>query len=344
MQLLKYIPWLLFFVLPLTGNTQNLVPNGSFEQLKPNYTLGSFYRDFDTSIKFWHSPGNYPPFVIKKEPFEPPERKVMDGFGCFYFLPRTGRVAIHMHNHVYLGEPGGRNNWRSYLQTQLTSKLEQGKKYEVKFYVLFSSSSSISMNEIGIFFSNDSVRENRQKAYTDPTYSMFTPPLTPQLEYTGENLKDTSKWVEMKWIYTATGNENWITIGRFNNDTLSKQKMDTLNFKCEIDTNMYKSYLSFVYLLDDVSVVELGPVYGETKACRNDSVLLVALADSFEYWSSSAAGTDTLSLNDSIWVKITSDTSVYLFADSVYQTALKAVDYPVLNLSGQRYKCEGDEI
>ena len=105
---------------------------------------------------------------------------------------------------------------REYLQVQLIDTLINGKLYCVEFFVSqcgissFSSHTPIAITEIGLLFSSNSIISG--------TFSIL--PYTPQIvSPVGVYLNDTTLWMKIFGLYTATGNERYITIGNFKNDT-----------------------------------------------------------------------------------------------------------------------------
>ncbi len=85
--------------------------------------------------------------------------------------------------------------------------------------------------------------------------------------YNAELVKKTNKWIEVKSIYTANGNEKYLTIGNFNPNLvythISKKK------------NKIKEKYTY-YFIDDVSLVEIRDssecACNEEKSIKKDSV------------------------------------------------------------------------
>lgn len=103
------------------------------------------------------------------------------------------------------------DNYREYIQGQTSAPLVAGQKYVVKFYVSLPDNVMWGSNALQVYFSNTQYTHN-----ACPSNQLM--PLTPQLSYCGPPIMDTANWVELKWIYTATGGERFFVIGNFNND------------------------------------------------------------------------------------------------------------------------------
>ena len=109
-------------------------------------------------------------------------------------------------------------NSREYIQGSLSQPLVAGQKYCVKFYTALSKNSPMAFAKLGVYFSNTKVVHT----YCPGTGVNGTLlPFTPQLVWCGPVIKDTVAWTEVKWIYTATGGEQYFTVGNFNTDANS---------------------------------------------------------------------------------------------------------------------------
>ena len=132
----------------------------------------------------------------------------------------------------------GSINYREYLQTKLIQKLEPSKTYSLTFYVSFYGA-NYSLTKIGALFSQNNYNSNG-----------YTPIIaTPQIVNQNSTLGDSLNWMKIEGIFTATGNEEFLTIGYFE-DTLSVS--DTLN--------IYKEPLVFLdsyYFIDGVNLIEI---------------------------------------------------------------------------------------
>lgn len=132
------------------------------------------------------------------------------------------------------------SGWREYLQGTLTEPLVAGQTYCVTFYVSLADNVKFASNNIGVHFSNTQV--NVSCATVGGASNL---PLTPQLVYSGPDLIVTNDWQRLQWDYTATGGEQYLVIGNYNND-------DNTDYTC-VNEGAFNPYA--YYYVDDVSVV-----------------------------------------------------------------------------------------
>ena len=127
-------------------------------------------------------------------------------------------------------------NYREYIEGSLSSTLVAGQKYCVKLYMSLANC-KWGTDDFGVYFTNALA-----------TYNFCTNdaplPVTPQLTWCGAAIMEMDEWVEVKWSYTATGNENFFIIGNFNNDN----NTDLVDNLC----NSIHPYA--YYFIDDVSI------------------------------------------------------------------------------------------
>lgn len=124
--------------------------------------------------------------------------------------------------------------YREYLQAPLTQPLLAGVWYYVSFYVSPSEFFGCSVMNIGAYFS--------AIAPTNFFYNALD--LEPQVESSQGFLVGFDNWILIEGCFQATGGEQYITLGNFNNDA------DTpLGPTCVSDPTSY-------YYLEDVSVVQ----------------------------------------------------------------------------------------
>jgi hypothetical protein len=127
-------------------------------------------------------------------------------------------------------------NVREYLEVSLSDSLKQGFNYCIKFYVSLAENFPLASDGIGAYFSMDSV------LYSMPFFGVLN--LLPQVQnLSGNIIGDSINWTLIQGEFTATGGEQFMTIGNFKNDALT----DTAN-----SANGNFSY----FYIDDVSVIE----------------------------------------------------------------------------------------
>ncbi len=119
---------------------------------------------------------------------------------------------------LYLSAP---NNYREYLQGELEQPLKKGSKYQVSFYVSLADKSNFALRDIGVLFS-----PNRSKEDTRKVIKYFS-----NLRGNGRSsfvevrnwmyFGNKSGWTQVSTTITAKGNEKYMTIGNFRDDTKS---------------------------------------------------------------------------------------------------------------------------
>lgn len=132
------------------------------------------------------------------------------------------------------------SGWREYLQGTLSVPLVAGQTYCVTFYVSLADGVKFASNNIGVYFSNTVVNVN-----CATVSSASNLPFTPQLVYSGPDLITTNGWQRLQWDYTATGGEQYLVIGNYNDDAGT-------SYTC-VNGNAFNPYA--YYYVDDVSVV-----------------------------------------------------------------------------------------
>jgi hypothetical protein len=193
-----------------SSQAQNLVPNPSFEEYTDcplNFGYW-FYTDFwfdpiipDTSQQlsssdYFNACVPYPDNELCSVP-----QNVM-GFQN----PRTGNAYLGI---ALVGLwDGSIHDVHEYISIVLSSKLEQGKKYCVEFYVSRPDNITCMTDYMGAYFSVDT-------AITPDVFYTHIP-VTPQIE-TEPNVfySDTSSWQKIEGEFVASGGEQFLTLGCF---------------------------------------------------------------------------------------------------------------------------------
>jgi hypothetical protein len=121
-------------------------------------------------------------------------------FGYQYALDGGGYVGIESY------DSSGTGINREYVAVKLNSTLQLNIKYYVSFYVSLSDSSREAIDQMGCFFSNDTIK--RQDVLP---FNLVPHVSNPNFNY----LSSKQNWIKISGTYTAQGNENFITIGNF---------------------------------------------------------------------------------------------------------------------------------
>jgi gliding motility-associated-like protein len=235
---------------------QNLVPNYSFED-----TVDCLNSDISNSPP-WCSSGLSGTLHFTTCQFDPTLRTPFQyATPCIqsYQVPRTGNAyaVIGIYNMNKL------TNYYSNPQVKLKDTLRLNKTYCVTFYVSLFNYCRYSTDKIGARLSNTPLSCIAIGSGTTNIAGTFTPQI---VSPSGVQLDDTLNWMEVSGLYTALGNELYLSVGDF-----FLQSQHSI-------VNSYPSNCNGVaeYYLDDVSVeeVQLANCKNDTSICLGDSVLL----------------------------------------------------------------------
>ena len=237
------------------GRTQNLVPNPSFENhydcVTP--TLGNVIDWCSVSSNCIY----YQPCSINPG-FQAP---LFYYDSCFnsYQQARGGIAYASFYGYITTSTITA----NKYAHTKLKDTLKLGTHYCVTFYVNLLNYCQFSTDKFG--------------AVLTPTPFPCLPPATapnytvigvvPQIvSPAGAQLDDTLNWMEISGVYTALGNEAYLTIGDF-----FPQSQHSIIQSYPANCNGVAEYY-----LDDVSVeeVQLAKCKNDTSICPTDSVIL----------------------------------------------------------------------
>jgi len=215
-------------------NSQNLVPNPSFENIISCPI---------SPIQIWLAPPWFQPNF-----FSGINNSSSDLFNSCctssslvgvpvnilgYQNPRTGigYAGFYSYNDTV--------NMREYIEVPLIDTLIANKNYCVEFYVSISNFCYNAISNVGAYFSVDTVFQNNIQFYALSSY-------IPQIENPITNmLNDTANWMLVSGNFIATGGERFMTIG---------------NFRIPANTNTQimpgATQGGAYYYIDDVSVVD----------------------------------------------------------------------------------------
>ena len=117
---------------------------------------------------------------------------------------------------LYLYAP---DDYREYLQAELTQALVKGKKYRISFYVSLAERSDYAVKEFGVLFSEDKLEFRIKKELSKMHLYKVKDNKYHFLEIGYSNFySDTQDWILVSTLFEAKGNENFMTIGNFKNN------------------------------------------------------------------------------------------------------------------------------
>jgi hypothetical protein len=259
---LKTVKTIALYILFGLNNTylfaqQNLVPNPSFEDTISCPTgYGQIYNAIGWDVLSTYGGGN-------------PELyntccSQISGCGVPYNINNLGYQYPKSGN-GYAGIDAAYYNGtlREYIQNKLPNKLIAGNTYCVSFYANLGNACAAFIKPLGAYLDDGEVvcAYNLGLAYANISFQL----VNPQVYNTTQPFNDTLNWMKVEGSFTATGNEEYITIGNFFPDSLS-----------DIDTGYAQVWNSYYYI-DDVSVIDAGlPAYAgiDTVIHLEDSVFI----------------------------------------------------------------------
>jgi hypothetical protein len=263
----KYKFFFKFIFVPLitsvvsgTSFCQNMVPNPSFEEHKKcpdkndkkNWPTKYFYsriysRESDKqNLKYWSSERGGAGYIntcsfdttsqydfVKKSP------KTGNGFVKLYLIEwNVARVKIT----------------RESIKCELKTKMKEGERYKVEFYIRPNFESNRSFDFINVNFS-----KKGKLLLRVGNAETSTKPLTLKKD-DGQWIDDKSSWTKVSGIYESTGGEQYLTIGYLPLDTaISSKEFPTpkvKNYNPRYKAKKRELYYltGVIYDIDDVSV------------------------------------------------------------------------------------------
>ncbi len=227
---------LILILIALYSNSQNLVPNPSFEDTlwcplnhgQINASSHWFSPIGGGSSEFFHECNNYP-----HPPWSTGIVGVPDNsFG--YQYSRTGNAYAGFIFYDYTTSLEYREN----IEVQLINVLNPNRTYYAEFYVSLCNISAYGIKNVGAYFSTNMLN------YPGNHTAMMS--LTPHIEYSGSPIIDTLNWVKVSGYFKPDDEgTKYMTIGNFaNQGQTAYQKIH----------NGYYTYA--YYYVDDVFVAD----------------------------------------------------------------------------------------
>lgn len=253
-----YFLRLLFVFLGIgTGLAQNLVKNPSFEYYE---NCPKRLGNFNTDVTSWSTPteGSTDYFNACSITMGAPKNfngNQTSDFGRGY-------------SGLYFYAP---DNYREYLQAELSQPLEKGKMYQVSFYVSLAERSDAAINEFGVLFA-----QNRLSVPTTKPLSKGVLFKKMDNAYNAMEIghptyfSDTQKWVLVNTQFMAKGTERFLIVGNFKEN----ERTRLLELKRNAERGAY-------YYLDMVSVSLVGD-YPSRQSSIEESDIVVNETRVFE--------------------------------------------------------------
>lgn len=153
--------------------------------------------------------------------------------------------------------------YKEYMYVALTEPLEKGRTYQFKMFVRLMGQSSVTVKQLGVYFSNDAFKSDMifdKEGIVDTTYK--------------KGITGTFNWIPIHGDYVAHGGEKYIIIGNFapkvKDDFVRQNKWDIFEFK--------EAY----YFIDDISVRKIIISTDSIEALKKlENKFVYTLPDSF---------------------------------------------------------------
>lgn len=242
MSLLKHIVIVSFIGLNTCVAQLDLIQNGSFEEIDSCYGNASpiGFDVFEWSgCTGWSNPIASSSDLWCENPIvgivNPPQ------IFAWHQYPRTGENMTG----ILISDVVGFENYKEYIQNELESELEFGKTYQLSFFVNRSNRDDFTchISNIGALFTENRIFSSTALWLDSLGYSVKN--------NTANFLSDTLDWVEVKLLYTAQGNEKFVTIGSFNSTY-----QNDIDFSNQCDTTGF-GFTGGYFFIDDVSLIEI---------------------------------------------------------------------------------------
>lgn len=224
---------LLFFpILVLSQESENLVPNPSFEDF--SYCPTGFTTQQLDMVRNWRQPtkGTADYYNVCSDRMGVPDNI----FGHQQANSGKGYVGIITYH------PNSADS-REYMQAKLKEPLEEGAYYCVEFYISLANNASFMTDKIGIHFSQFPSRGTGTRRLS----------FKPQVDNPDGNvIKNDSAWVLISSHFKAEGGEQYLTIGNFSSDNEVQVLQRFLK-----PENHERIWDFGYYYLDDISVTRI---------------------------------------------------------------------------------------
>ena len=256
----------------------NLVPNGSFEE----YDTCPGDVGQITYAKYWYSPTLGSPDYFNMCTTSQCPNYVDIGvpnnrYG--YQYPRTGFGYAGLEPYVSWLDTN--QDYLEYLQIRLLSPLIINTKYKLTVFISIANISTFAINSFAALFTSNLIVNNNSSELI----------LVPSCVFS-EFYSDTSNWIELNAIYTATGGEEFLTFGNFNYSV----NTDTLRIGLGMEGG--RDGINYLYI-DDVSLTQqeqITEIFPNVFTPNDDGY-----NDTFNFWFT---GSGTMSIFNRWGVKV----------------------------------------
>ena len=245
-----------------------------------------------------------------------------------YQFPAAGNAyaGIYLYMHSQDAYPV-----REYLMTPLSTTLAVGEPYTVSLKVVLAEFTNTAVNSLGVYFSTTPLPYS--SAYPSTNANI---PVMPQHTFP-DMLTDSVNWTTLSFVYTATGNEQYMTIGVFADDS----DVTAVPFNPFSPVQLSYIFVDEVYVIPASTV----SVTGNDKICAGESTTLTAIGQTTYAWATAAAPGTLIGNGPSVTVSPTDTTTYYVYGDTdTGSFTVNVKPTPVVNLGNDTVICDGDNL
>lgn len=305
---------LLMILSPWLCMSQNLVRNCNFEQFTDCPTS---HGQFDV-VLHWYTPG------------EGTTDFCHDCSGSATGIPDNQwgsqePYAGQGYGHIISYYPFQGNNYREYMAADLGCTLRPGERYTVNFWVSCSDRSKYAIDRIGLHFSDNKLWQNGE--------GLISIGGDPHIQHPGGSvIQNKTEWRRVTGVYTATGNERYITIGNFFSDDET-----TVHEFAGLSTRYGSFYVDHVEIRPENPWLELGE---DTVLCPQETFILdAAVPCGISYsWNDGATG-PVREITQEGYYSVTVEIGCGSISDGLN---VLFMDEPDLGLPADTLICSGD--
>lgn len=171
---------------------------------------------------------------------------------------------------LYLYAP---DDYREYLQAELTETLEEGREYQISFYVSLAERSDFAVKEFGVLFAKDRLDIPTKKELSKRHWYRQKGNSYNYMEIGYNNFySDTQDWIEVSTRFIAKGTERFMVLGNFENNARTRKFVTKRNAR-----------QGAYYYVDRVEVVSVESINRPSTEKRNNpensEIPMVTIAD-----------------------------------------------------------------
>lgn len=210
--------------------SQNLVLNPSFEETE---RCAEIIGGFNKNAKFWSTP------TLGTTDLFNGCSNASVGMPNNFNGSQSAKSGNNYAGLYMLSE----NNYREYIQGTLASPLEKGVKYTISFYLSLAEKSDFAIKNLGFLLTEEILNTTISKEIS--AHKLHKLNIVNYSFYSFENrkfYKNNSDWTLVAMDFEAKGNEQFVTIGNFQNNRKTKKRL--VAGKSEYDMAYY--YLDMV--------------------------------------------------------------------------------------------------